>query len=125
MSTIRIRPEHRAAIARAILDDEASQNGEHLYDGERLVFYCPMQAADPPGHLPRVSVRGLLPADLRIPTFGDYLASSCPGVAVASLTAEERGQLLGAYEAAAVARLAAALPAESRIMGTATPVRRY
>jgi hypothetical protein len=107
---IRIRPEQRGAIARAILDDEAGGNGEHLFDGERVIFYCPMQGAEPKDLRPRVPVRELLPAGLRVPTFADYLASTQAGCDAAALGVEERRALLAEYEAYALSWLGERLP---------------
>ncbi len=112
MTTLRIRPELRAAIARAILDDEAIGNGEHLYDGERLLYYCPMQSPEPsaPCSAPRVPVRALLPRGLRVPTFADFLGEAGPDGAEAAFAPADRRRLSAAYEAYAVAWLTARLP---------------
>jgi hypothetical protein len=121
VTTIRIRPELREAIARAILDDAATGNGEHLYDGERLLYYCPMQAPElaAPGAGPRVPVRELLPPGLRIPTFADFLANAPPGEEAAASRPGRRQELSAAYEAYALAWLCARLPAAVRIVGGA------
>src|SRR5579884_576362 len=103
-SRLVIRDADRNAIARAILADEATPNGEHLYDGEQLVFYCPLEApAPPPSSRPRVRVRDLLPDGVRIPTLGDYLARVGTGRTPLALAPDERERVLEAYEADTVA----------------------
>ncbi len=106
---IPVPAEQKPAIARAILEDEGSPNGEHLWDGERLLFYCPLQAWEPPSR-PAVRVRDLLPQGVRIPTFSEYLARIRPGAALAQITPSERASLLHAFEADTVAALQRALP---------------
>lgn len=112
MTRVRIRPELREAIARAILDDDASGNGEHLYDGERLWFYCPLQAPEPEGPAdgPRIPVRELLPAGSRIPSVADFLAETCPGVDHPVLSPDERRCLGATYDAYALGWLLERLP---------------
>lgn len=107
--TLWVRPELREAIARAILDDESRQDGEHLYDGERVIFYCPMQAPVLPAGRPYVPVRSLLPADVRVPTVGDYLTRVRPGLELTALDSDARQALMQAYDADTVAVLAAQL----------------
>ncbi len=109
MATIPIPDAQKPAIARAILEDEGSPNGEHLWDGERLLFYCPLQAWEPPER-PAVRVRDLLPAGVRIATFSEYLARVRPGAALAQIVPAERADLVHAYEADTVAALERALP---------------
>ena len=109
MATISIPDEQKPAIARAIVEDEGSQNGEHLWDGERLLFYCPLQAWEPPLR-PAVRVRDLLPIGFRIATFTEYLARVRPGVAFAEIGPDERSCLLKAYEADTAATLVCVLP---------------
>jgi hypothetical protein len=109
MQTIPIPIDQKPAIARAIVEDEGSQNGEHLWDGERLLFYCPLQAWQPPER-PAVRVRDLLPPDFRIATFSEYLARAQPEILLQTLGAEERLALHHAYENDAVATLVRALP---------------
>ncbi|HEY7296096.1 MAG TPA: hypothetical protein VH916_13715 [Dehalococcoidia bacterium] len=114
METLPIPATQKPAIARAILEDESSQNGEHLWDGERLLFYCPLQAPQPPAR-PAVRVRDLLPADVRIPTFGEYLALTGSGASGADCPAERRAALLRAYEAHTIADLVRVLPDSATI----------
>ncbi len=118
MTTLRIRPELREAIARAILDDDAVGNGEHLYDGERLLYYCPMQALEPAleNGAPRVPVRNLLPPGLRVPTFADFIGETSdtsdagPAVVAPTSSPDERQELSAAYESYALAWLVERLP---------------
>lgn len=124
MTTLRIPPELREAIARAILDDEATGNGEHLYDGERLLYYCPLQAPEPAAlRAVRVPVRDLLPPGLRVPTVADFLAelpaAARPRGSAAVSTPVERRALSAAYETYAVAWLCTQLPESVQIAGGA------
>lgn len=121
MAPIPIPNEQKPAIARAIIDDEGSQNGEHLWDGERLLFYCPLQAWEPPAR-PVLRVRDLLPAGFRIATFSEYLARVRPGTALAALAAADRTALLRDYEADTAAALVRVLPESAAI--TPEPVPR-
>ncbi len=114
METLLIPAEQKPAIARAIFEDEGSQNGEHLWDGERLLFYCPLQVWEPPAR-PAVRVRDLLPAHVRVRSFGEYLALVRPAAAGSGAAPGERAALLRAYEADAIAELARALPDEATI----------
>lgn len=111
MKTLRIPADLREQIARAILEDEANPNGEHLFDGEQVIFYCPMQGHGlPPDRSALVPVRDLLPEGVRIPTFGDYLSEAATPAAPLALPRAEREALQAAYERAAIDRLAGALP---------------
>ncbi|HLZ72047.1 MAG TPA: hypothetical protein VKV26_19250 [Dehalococcoidia bacterium] len=114
VETVLIPAEQKAAIARAIFEDEGSQNGEHLWDGEQLLFYCPLQAWQPPAR-PALRVRDLLPARLRIPTFGEYLARVRPAARAVTLPPQERAALLRAYEVETIAALARALPDQATL----------
>lgn len=119
---ISIPEAQKPAIARAIVEDEGSQNGEHLWDGERLLFYCPLQAWEPPAR-PAVRVRDLLPEGLRLPTFAEYLARARPGATLSELSADERTTLLRAYEAELVAALMRLLPDAATVTAGESPVR--
>jgi hypothetical protein len=123
MATIPVPDAHKPAIARAIVEDEGSQNGEHLWDGERLLFYCPLQAWEPPAR-PTVRVRDLLPDGFHLATFSEYLARVRPGARLAELSADERAALLRAYEADLVAALACVLPDAATVFCIASSLHR-
>ncbi|HZU76509.1 MAG TPA: hypothetical protein VFA70_07065 [Dehalococcoidia bacterium] len=111
MRMLPVPAQLKQAIAAAILDDEANLNGEHLFDGEQILFYCPMQGHGLPcDGRPRVPVRDLLPPSARVPSFTEYLAMSRPGTPLSELSSVERAALQREWERDARTRLAAALP---------------